>query len=84
MATRQVAKWFLFIIVIHLFINPTLTLTLFTPPPPEILHNLCFQFFLDACIRVVPREIKGNGYSNFWGVNQVHYGVGENGPLFKP
>ena len=37
------------------------------PPPPEILHNLCFQFFLDACIRVVPREIKGNGYSKLLG-----------------
>ena len=35
--------------------------------PPEILHNLCFQFFLDACIRVVPREIKGNGYAKLLG-----------------
>ena len=35
--------------------------------PPEILHNLCFQFFLDACIRVVPREIKDNGYAKLLG-----------------
>ena len=37
------------------------------PPPPEILHKLCFQFFLDACIRVVPREIKDNGYAKLLG-----------------
>ena len=36
-------------------------------PPPEIFHNLCFQFFLDARIRVVPREIKGNGYAKLLG-----------------
>ena len=52
--------------------------------PPEILYNLCFQFFLGTCIRVVPREIKANGYVKLLGVNKVHYGVSENGPLFKP
>ena len=42
----------------------------YLPPPPEILHKLCFQFFLDACIRVVPREIKGNGYAKLLGGKQ--------------
>ena len=72
MATRQVAKCFLFIIVIHLFIIFT-EIIMHPVYPPEILHNLCFQFFLDAFIRVVPRV-----------VNKVHYGVSENGALFKP
>ena len=66
MATRQVAKCFLFIIVIHLFIIFT-EIIMHPVYPPEIFHNLCFQFFLDACIRVVPREIKGNGYAKLLG-----------------
>ena len=44
---------------------------------PKILHNHCFQFFLG--ITVIPRE--DNGYTNFWGVNKVHYGLCENGEL---
>ena len=34
------------------------------PPPPQILHNCCFQFLLG--ITVVPREIEDNGYAEFW------------------
>ena len=50
----------------------------FPPPPPQILHNHCFQFLLD--ITVVPREIQDNVYAKFgregggW-VNKVHYNV---------
>ena len=33
------------------------------PPPPQILHNLCFSFLLG--ITVVPREIEDNGYAHF-------------------
>lgn len=46
-------------VVICLFI-------IFTTAPcllPKILRNLCFQFFLDTFIRVVPREIEVNGYA---------------------
>ena len=32
-------------------------------------------------ITVVPREIEDNGYAEFWGVNEVHYGLCENGEL---
>ena len=35
------------------------------PPPPWILHNLCFSFLLD--ITAVPREIKNNAYAKFGG-----------------
>ena len=56
--------------------------TLSTPPPPKKkkkknLHHHCFQFLLG--ITVIPREIEDNGYAKFWGVNKVHYGLGENG-----
>ena len=35
---------------------------------------------------VLPRgsEIGNNGCVKFWGVNKVHYGLGENGNLPKP
>ena len=45
--------------------------------PLKILHNHCFQFLLG--ITVVPREIEHNGYAKFWGVNNVRYGLCENG-----
>ena len=45
--------------------------------PPIILHNHCFQFPLG--ITVIPRETEDNGYAKFWGINRVHYGLGENG-----
>ena len=35
------------------------------PPPPQILHNLCFSFLLG--ITVVQREIENNAYAKFWG-----------------
>ena len=41
--------------------------------PPRILHTHCFQFLVG--ITVVPREIQDNCYTNFWGVNTVHYGL---------
>ena len=41
--------------------------------PPKILHTHCFQFLLG--ITVIPRQIQGNDYAKFWGVNQVSYGV---------
>ena len=45
--------------------------------PHKILHNHCFQFLLG--ITVVPREIEGNGYASFWGVNMcIHYSLGAN------
>ena len=31
------------------------------PPPPQILHNHCFQFLLG--ITLVPKEIENNGYT---------------------
>ena len=43
-----------------------------SPPPPSILHNLCFSFFLG--ITAVPREIESNAYAKFWGESKVHYG----------
>ena len=43
---------------------------LICPPPPQILHNLCFTFLLG--ITAVPREIENNAYAKFWGVNKVH------------
>ena len=45
--------------------------------PSKILHNHCFQFLLG--ITVVLIEIQDNGYTKFWGVNKVHYGLRENG-----
>ena len=48
---------------------PQCTLFPPTPPPPQILHNLCFLFLL-----AVPREIENNAYAKFWGANKVHYG----------
>ena len=47
--------------------------------PPKILRNHCFQFLLG--ITVIPREIEDNGYTKFWGVNEVPYGLCENGEL---
>ena len=45
---------------------------LICPPPPQILHNLCFSFLLG--ITTVPREIENNANAKFWGANKVHYG----------
>ena len=45
--------------------------------PPETLRNLCFLFLLG--IRVVPREIKDNAYTKFWGASKVYYGRCANG-----
>ena len=39
---------------------------------PQILHTLCFSFFLG--ITAVPREIENNAYAKFWGTNKVHCG----------
>ena len=39
------------------------------PPSPQILHNLCFSFFLG--ITAVPREIENNASAKFWGVSKV-------------
>ena len=53
-------------------------LSLPTPPPPpkKIVHNNYFQFPLG--ITVVAREIEDTGFAKFtWGVNKVHYGLGE-------
>ena len=36
---------------------------IYRPPPPQILHNHCFQFLLG--ITVVPREIQDNGSAIF-------------------
>ena len=47
-------------------------------PPPQILHNHCFQFLLGG-VTVVPREIIDNGYAKLWGVNKMHYGLCQNG-----
>ena len=44
----------------------------YLPPPPPILHNLCFSFLLGDT--AVPREIENNAYVKFWGANKVHYG----------
>ena len=41
---------------------------------PQILHNHCF-----LSIAVVEREIEDNGYTNVLWVNNVHYGLFENG-----
>ena len=38
-------------------------------PSPQILHNLCFSFFLG--ITAVPREIENNASAKFWGANKV-------------
>ena len=35
------------------------------PPPPQILHNHCFQFPLG--ITVVQREVEDNGYAKILG-----------------
>ena len=48
---------------------------------PKILHNHCFQFLLG--VAVVPREIEDNGYAKFWRLNKVHYGLCENGELWR-
>ena len=34
------------------------------PPPPQILHNLCFSFLLG--ITAVPRETENNAYATFF------------------
>ena len=39
------------------------------PHSPQILHNLCFSFFLG--ITAVPREIENNASAKFWGANKV-------------
>ena len=39
------------------------------PPSPQILHNLCFSFFLG--ITAVPREIENNASAKFWAANKV-------------
>ena len=56
------------------------------PPPPhptaKIVHNHYFQFPLG--IRIVLREIEGNGYAKLWGVNKVHYSLSENGENIIP
>ena len=44
----------------------------YLPPPPPILHNLCFSFLLGDT--AVPREIENNAYVKFWVANKVHYG----------
>ena len=41
--------------------------------PPKILHNLCFSFLLG--ITAVPKEIDDNVYAQFWGANEVHFGI---------
>ena len=51
----------------------------YPPPPPQILQNHCFQFFLG--ITVVQREIENSGYAKLWEVNKVRYGLCENGEL---
>ena len=61
----------------------------YPPPPPQILHNHCFQFLLGNT--VVPREIEDNGYAFFFffwgggvvGVNKVHYGLCENSDILR-
>ena len=37
----------------------------YSPPPPQILYNLCFSFLLS--VTAVPREIENNAYAEFWG-----------------
>ena len=51
------------------------------PPPPlplpkTIVHIAIISNF-SWVITVVAREIKDIGYAKFWGVNKVHYGLGE-------
>ena len=41
--------------------------------PTKFLHNHRFPWVL-----VIPREIEDNTCSKIWGVNKVHYGLGEN------
>ena len=43
--------------------------------PPKILHNDCIRFLLGR--EDDPREIENNGYTNFWGVKEVYYGICE-------
>ena len=54
---------------------------LICPPPPQILHNLCFSFLLG--ITAVPREIENNAYVKFWGTNKMPYGRCASGALTK-
>ena len=42
---------------------------------PKILHN---HRSFPLGIIVVPSEIEDNSYAKFWGVNNLHYGLGEN------
>ena len=41
--------------------------------PPKILLNLCLSFLLG--ITAVPKEIDDNVYAQFWGANEVHFGI---------
>ena len=42
------------------------------PPPTQILHYPLFLISPEG-------EIEDNGYAKFWEVNEVHYGLSENG-----
>ena len=42
-------------------------------PHPKILHILCFSFLLG--ITAVSKEIDDNVYAQFWGANEVHFGI---------
>ena len=40
--------------------------------------NMATMTSFENTITVVPSEIEDNSYAKFWGVNNVHYGLGEN------
>ena len=49
-----------------------------------LLVKAFFCFWYCCCLFVtwkLPREIEDNGYAKFWGVNKVHYCLGDNGEL---
>ena len=60
------------LILCHSNLHNTHTPTCFAPPPPPILHNLCFLFLLG--IAVQPKEIEDNASANDWGVKKMCYG----------
>ena len=47
---------------------------------PSLPPKFCIISFLRG-ITVVPRQKEDTGYTKFWGVNMVHYGLCENGEL---
>ena len=68
----------------NLFVNGKQPLFATPPPPPtrlqkKSLPNHCFQFLLGSTVD--PRGKEDNGYAKFCGVNEVYYGLYENGEL---